>query len=43
MPSPYGKEQRLPERDFFWKVLYALNPGVVDQFIAEVEESRKPN
>ena len=24
LPSPTGKEQRLPERDFFWTIVYSL-------------------
>ena len=26
LPEPYGKEQRLPEREFFWMVIYSLYP-----------------
>ena len=33
LPDPHGKEQRLPEKDFFWKVLYALNPAMVEDYI----------
>ena len=26
LPDPFGKEQKLPEREFFWQVMYALMP-----------------
>ena len=42
LPDPFGKEQRLPERDFFWKTMYALHPDKVDNFIRDVENARKP-
>ena len=43
LPDPFGKDQRLPERDFFWKVMYALFPSETDSYIAEVEAERKKN
>lgn len=41
LPDPYGKEQRLPERTFFWQVMYAKFPQETEKYIAEVEESKK--
>ena len=41
LPDPWGKDQRLPERDFFWKVMYAMYPKETDAYIAEVESERK--
>ena len=26
LPDPHGKEQKLPEREFFWQVVYSLFP-----------------
>ena len=26
LPDPWGKENRLPEREFFWRVMYAKFP-----------------
>jgi hypothetical protein len=34
LPDPHGKEQRLPERDFFWSVMYTLYSDSVEQYIA---------
>ena len=42
LPDPHGKEQRLPERDFFWKVMYSLHPETVENFIAQCEDQRRP-
>jgi hypothetical protein len=41
LPDPWGKDKRLPERDFFWKVMYALFPKETDLYISEVEGDRK--
>ena len=41
LPDPHGMEQKLPEREFFWRVMYALYPVVTEQYISDVEDSRK--
>ena len=41
MPDPYGHEQKLPERDFFWKVVYTLYPKETEDFIARTEQERR--
>ena len=41
LPDPYGKENRLPERDFFWKVMYSQYPGETEQYIRDVEDSKR--
>ena len=33
LPDPWGKDKRLPEREFFWRVMYALYPGETDKYI----------
>jgi hypothetical protein len=33
LPDPHGKEQKLPERDFYWATLWTLIPQDVEQFI----------
>ena len=33
---------RLPEREFFYKVLYKLHPETVDELIRQAYEHRKP-
>ena len=33
LPDPYGKEQRLPEREFFWTVMWTLLPEDTAEFI----------
>lgn len=34
LPDPHGKEhEKLPERDFFWMVVYSLFPDSVEQYI----------
>ena len=43
LPDPTGKgEQRLPERDFFWKVLYSLHPVYVEDLIKRAAAERHP-
>ena len=42
LPEPTGKdEMRLPERDFFYKVLYSLHPEVVDDLIKKAAKERQ--
>ena len=42
LPEPTGKgENRLPERDFFWKVLYSLHPDWVDSLIQQASKKKK--
>ena len=45
LPDPHGLENKLPEREFFWQVMYSLMPDQVDEFIMQVERERrkKPN
>ena len=38
MPSPSGKEMRLPEKDFFWSVMFTLCNDDVENFIMQVEQ-----
>ena len=33
LPDPHGKEQRLPEREFFWTVMWTLLPDDTAEFI----------
>ena len=44
LPEPQGTEEnlRLPERDFFWKVLIALHSDQVEDWIKQAKEMRKP-
>ena len=44
LPDPTGTEEnlRLPERDFFWKILSALHPDQVEDWIKEAANLRKP-
>ena len=43
MPDIEGKkEDRFPERDFFYRVLTALHPKLVDQLITEAAAVRAP-
>ena len=37
LPDPHGAEQKLPERDFFWKVVYTLYYKETEEFIARTE------
>ena len=41
LPDPHGKNEILPEREFFWQVVYALKPEQCEQFILEVEQQRR--
>ena len=41
LPSPWGKDQRLPEREYFWRTMYALYPKETDAYIRDVEASRR--
>ena len=40
LPDPVGKEERLPERDFFWKIVYSLHPKFVDDLIKKAVKER---
>ena len=42
LPDPHGKEQKLPERDFFWTVMWTLIPNDVEAFILQIEKDRRP-
>ena len=33
LPDPHGKEQKLPERDFFWTVMFTLCNDDVENYI----------
>jgi len=41
LPDPHGKEQKLPEREFFWQVMWTLIPDHVEEFILMVEKERR--
>jgi len=43
LPEPQGKEgnERLPDRDFFYKVFYALYPEQVENLVMQAAEARK--
>ena len=42
LPDPTGKgESRLPERDFFWRVLYCLHPEYVDKLVMDAHKTKK--
>ena len=41
LPTLTGKDQRLPERDFFWTVMYSVIHDQVEQYIAHVDAERK--
>ena len=45
LPTPTGKEVRLPEREFFWTVVYSLYHDATEEYIMTVEKQRrqKPN
>ena len=45
LPDVTGKQQLLPERDYFWTVVYTLCHDNVEAYIKTVEEKRrnKPN
>ena len=43
LPDLHGKdEDRYPERDYFYRVLNALHPDLVDQLINEAAGARMP-
>ena len=42
LPTPHGQEQRLPERDFFWTVMWTLLPQETEDYIQQVEKERRP-
>ena len=44
LPDPQGSEanQRLPERDFFYKVFFKLHPESVESLIKQAAAARKP-
>ena len=41
LPDPWGRDNRLPERDFFWKTMFALYPTETEQYIRDVEADRR--
>ena len=41
LPDPWGKDKRLPEREFFWRVMYALYPKETEKYISDVEAERR--
>ena len=41
LPDPWGKEKKLPEREFFWRVMYAKYPQETEQYIRDVEDSKR--
>ena len=42
LPDPTGSDDlRLPERDFFWKVVYTLHPEKVDELIQYAAKKRQ--
>ena len=42
LPQPTGKDElRLPERDFFWKIVYTLHPEKVDELIRHAAKQRQ--
>ena len=41
LPDPWGKDKRLPEREFFWRVMYAVYPQETDKYISDVEADRR--
>ena len=44
MPDPVGeKELRFPDREFFYRVLYALHPDETDRLIDHTARQRAPN
>ena len=43
LPDPQGdKEKRLPDRHFFYQVLYALHPEQTEDLVSKAIEARKP-
>ena len=41
LPDPHGHEQKLPEREFFWKVVQTLYPKETEMFIQRTAEERR--
>ena len=41
LPNLTGKEKRLPERWFFWRIVYTLHHDKVEEYIAQVDTKRK--
>ena len=43
LPDPQGRADiRLPERDFFYRVAYALHPSTVEDLVTQAADARKP-
>jgi hypothetical protein len=43
LPDPQGKDDiRLPDRDFFYRVMYALYPDMVEDLVRQAAAARKP-
>ena len=41
LPDPWGKDLRLPEREFFWRVMQALYPAETEKYVSDVEEEKR--
>ena len=41
-PTGTGDNKRLPEREFFYKVLFKLHPQTVETMIKEADSARAP-
>jgi hypothetical protein len=43
LPDPHGKDEtRYPDRDFFYRVLYALYPDTVEDLVKQAAKVKKP-
>ena len=44
LPEPHGtnEDQRYPERDFFYRVMYALYPETVEELVKQAAAAKKP-
>jgi hypothetical protein len=44
LPEPHGtaEDQRYPDRDFFYRVLYALYPDTVEDLVRQAAAAKKP-
>ena len=42
LPDVQGNDLRLPERDFFYRVAYALHPDTVEELVTQAADARKP-
>ena len=44
LPDPTGSEdnQRFPDRDFFYRVMYALYPETVEELVKQAAAAKKP-